>query len=298
MQQLVQQILNGLVIGSVYVLIASGLTVIFGVMNIVNFAHGEFYMLGSLCTILLFNFLHLNFILTVFLSIIIVAIIGLACERVIHLVSHLPIGDYLYATSLITIGLSIFVANTLNVIVGPRPRMIQGLPSFPVDLGIGTLPFMKIVVFTVAIVATAAFNIYMHRTRWGKATLATFEHREAAQAMGINIRAIDRTTFALGVAMAGLGGALIGSVYYFVPTMGMGVIAKAFAVTIIGGLGSFTGAIAAGLLLGIVESLVTGYVSSSVTNVASFSIMVLVLLLMPRGMGVLLSRVRRGSALI
>ncbi|MCL5734168.1 MAG: branched-chain amino acid ABC transporter permease [Actinobacteria bacterium] len=295
---LVQQILNGLVIGSVYVLIASGLTIIFGVMNIVNFAHGEFYMLGALFTIIAVNFIHLNFILAVVVAIAMVAAVGLLCERVIHLVSHLPLSDYLYTTSLITIGMSIFLANTANILMKPRPRMVEAhLPEQPVSLGIGTLPGTKLIVFGVAVVATVVFSLYMYRTRWGKATLATFEHREAAQAMGINIRAIDRITFSLGAVMAGLGGALIGSVYYFTPTMGLGVIAKAFAVTIIGGLGSFSGAIVAGLLLGIVESLVAGFVSSSMTNVVSFSIMVVVLLLMPRGIGPLLSRVRRRGAL-
>lgn len=294
MEQLVQQILNGLVVGSIYVLIASGLTIIFGVMKIVNFAHGEFFMLGALFTVIAVNLIELNFIISLVLSILAVALVGIICEWIIHLVSDLPLEDYLYTTSLITIGLSIAIANTVNVLIGPEPRMITTkLPSFAVPLGVGSLPFMKLVVLGVAVLATVVFNLYMFKTRWGKATLATFENREAAEAMGVNTRAIDRTTFAFGAAMAGLGGALLGGMYYFVPFMGLGVIAKAFAVTIIGGLGSFTGAIAAGLLLGVVESLVTGYASVAAKDVASFSIMVLVLLVLPEGIGSLFSQFRR-----
>jgi branched-chain amino acid transport system permease protein len=294
MEQLVQQVLNGLVVGSIYVLIASGLTIIFGVMKIVNFAHGEFYMLGALFTIIGVNFMHLNFVPAVLISIAMVALVGVVCEWIIHLVIHLPLEDYLYTTSLITIGLSIAIANTVNVLMGPEPRMVTAkLPSFPVSFGVGSLPIMKLIVLGVAIAATVMFNAYMFKTRWGKATLATFEHREAAEAMGIRIRAVDRTTFALGAAMAGLGGALIGGMYYFAPFMGVTVIAKAFAVTIIGGLGSFSGAIVAGLALGVVESLVTGYASVAAKDIVSFAIMVLVLLLVPQGIGALLSQVRR-----
>ena len=282
MVEFVQHLLNGLLIGGIYALMGIGLTLVFGVMNVVNFAHGQFYMLGAFVMYSVFTLAGVPYLLALLVAAMAIGLLGVIIERLLLR----PIRDQpVDVPMLATIGLSIFLANMALIIWGPTPKD-TGLPFPLVGVKVGplTLTPMRVFVLVAALVIIFASHLFLKRSSMGKAIRATFQDREAAALMGVDVDFVNMFTFGWGAAMAALAGGLLAPFFQVFPTMGAIVTAKSFAVVIVGGLGSFPGAILAGLLLGIAESLGAGYVSSGYRDAIAFILIIVVLVIRPTGL--------------
>ena len=281
METLVQSLVSGVLMGALYAMIGIGLTIVFGVMRIINLAHGEMVMLGMFAAF----FSQKLWGFDPFLSILVWAPVMFAAGVLVYrflLRKILPGGEL--NTLLYTAGLSLLVANlallafsgdyrtiTLQYAVAPmRPLGI----AVPVALAIG---------FGVAVVLTLALWLFLGRTDLGRAIRATSQNREAAVLMGIDVERVAAVSFGLGTALAGAAGVLLAPSLYLYPTVGELVIVKSFVIVVLGGLGSVPGAIAGGLLLGTVESLGAVYVSSTYKDGLGYVIFLAVLLYRPSG---------------
>ena len=277
-----QFLVNGLVTGCFYALIALGLTLIFGMMGVVNFAHGEFFVLGGVFAYWFVALMGLPFWLAVILVVAVMALLGAAFD--VTMVRPLR-SAHILSTALVTIGLSIFLLNTTLLIFGPSPRAIEtGFARKPILLGPVVLTEARVFAVVLGIVAIVLLHLLIQKTKLGRAMRATFQNRDAAALVGVNIEFIYTFTFAIGTAMAALAGALLGAIFVVHPSTAELATLKAFVVVILGGMGSFPGAVAGGLILGIVESLWGGYFSTGYQDVIGFVLVILILLFKPTGL--------------
>lgn len=280
-----QQVVNGLIIGGIYALIAVGLTTIFGLMNVVNFAHGEFYMLGAMVAFLITQSLGVSYFFALIASIIIVMGVGFLVEKI--LIKRLRVKgiDLLVTGALVTIGVSIFFQNTSLLVFGSIPKLISS-PFATEPLRLGPILLGRMYVFagavTVVVILSAHFSIM--KTKLGMSMRATFQDKEAAALVGVNVNRVYSFTFSLGAGLAATAGALLGPIFVIYPNVGERVILKAFVIVIMGGMGNFLGAIFGGLFLGVVESLAGGYVSAEYRDLFGFVIVLLVLVFRPSGL--------------
>jgi branched-chain amino acid transport system permease protein len=259
-----------------------GLTLIFGVMNVVNFAHGQFYMLAAFAVYTIFTLAGVPYPMALIISALLVGLLAAIIERLLlKPIRNEPID----VSMLATIGLSIFLANMAQIIWDPTPKDI-GLPFSLLGIQVGPISLTPIRVFVLvsALLIIVASHLFLQRTKVGKAIRATFQDREAAALMGVNTDFINTFTFSWGAGIAALAGGLLAPIFQVFPTMGAIVTAKSFAVVIVGGLGSFPGAILAGLLLGVAESLGAAYISSGYRDAIAFILIIVVLLVRPTGL--------------
>jgi branched-chain amino acid transport system permease protein len=277
-----QLLANGLVLGTFYALSALGLTLVFGLMRVVNFAHGELYMLGGFLGWALTSLTGLNFFAALAAVIVALGSAGFLIDRL--LVERVR-GQGEEPTMLLTIGISIFLTNTTQLIAGTTPVTVAS-PFLNRPFFLGPVVITQLRVVLVAICAALIVGAYLliHKTTLGRAMRATFQDPMAAQLAGIRIGHIYGFTFALGAALAGAAGMLLGSIYVVEPTIGGDVSLKAFVVVILGGMGSFAGAIVGGLLLGITEALWGGYVATGYVDAIAFALVILMLLVRPYGL--------------
>jgi branched-chain amino acid transport system permease protein len=277
-----QHLFNGMLIGCAYALIAIGLTMIFGVMNIANFAHGEFYMLGGFIAYYLVSLAGLNYFLALPTAVILVVVLSVVLQ---HSIFRRLRDAPLMTTTLVTIGLSIFLEHVALLMWGPQPQSIPTpFATKPLSFfGIYTTPLY---LFSMAVTAALIVvgHLVIRRTRMGKAMRATFQNKEASALVGIRIDRIYMVTFAFGAALAAAAGAVLGGFIPVEPTSGGVITLKAFIVVILGGLGSFVGAIVGGLLLGIAEALGAGYMPTGWKDAIGFFAVILVLLFRPDGL--------------
>jgi branched-chain amino acid transport system permease protein len=279
---LLQHLVNGLVLGGTYALLGIGLTLIFGLMNLVNFAHGEFYTLGAYLTFATLALSGLNFFAAVAAAIVLGALAGALCERL--LLAPLR-GQSIDTTMLVMIGLWIALQNGELLVWGGVAKSIpHPFPTAPLTLGPVSIAPLLVFVVVSALALIAAAWLLIQRTRLGRAMRATFQDRETAALMGVKIDRIHTVTFAFGSALAAAAGALLGPVFLAYPSMGDLASLKAFSVVILGGLGNLPGATLGGLILGVAEELGAGYVSSGYRDAVGFVIIILVLLLRPSGL--------------
>ncbi|MBI3635588.1 MAG: branched-chain amino acid ABC transporter permease [Candidatus Rokubacteria bacterium] len=259
-----------------------GLTLIFGLMNVVNFAHGEFYTLGAYAAFAVLAFSGLDFFTAVLVALATGAAAGALCERVLL---RPLLGASIDTTMLVMIGLWIALQNTELLVWGGVAKSIpHPFPTTPLVLGPLSIAPLRLFVFLLAFALIAGAHLLIHRTRLGRAMRATFQDRDTAALMGVPIRRIHTVTFAFGSALAAGAGALLGPVFLVYPSMGDLVSLKAFSVVILGGLGNLAGATLGGLLLGVAEEFGAGYVSSGYRDAVGFVIIILVLLLRPSGL--------------
>ncbi len=282
MAEFLQHLLNGLMIGGIYALMGIGLTLIFGIMNVVNFSHGEFYMLGAFGVLTLFTFMGVPYILSLILTAVFFFVFG----GVVELLLLRPVRNQpVEVPMLATIGLSIFLANIALIIWDPTPKDIgMPFPLVAIPLGPISVTPIRVFVFFAALFLIVGSHMFLKYTTLGTAIRATFQDREAAALMGININVVNMVTFAWGTALAALAGGLLGPIFQVFPTMGASASSKSFAVVIAGGLGNFPGAILAGLLLGVAESLGAGYISSGYRDAIAFIMIIVVLIFRPTGL--------------
>jgi len=279
--QFAQQLSNGLVIGVIYALMAIGLTIAFGIMNVGNFAQGELYMLGAVATFFLVSLLKLNYFFSLLLSGIMIFALGVIVEflaiKPLQSRGFMPI-------ILATLGLSVFFQHLALILWGPVPRAI------PSPLSRKALCFFevyitpqRILIFLSGIAIITALYLFIKKSKIGMAMRAVAKDSNTASLMGINIRRIHSFSFGLSCALAAVGGSLIGPLHTISPMMGEVPVIKAFSVVIMGGMGNVQGAIFAGFILGVVESLGAGFISTSYKDALPFGIMILVLLFRPQG---------------
>jgi branched-chain amino acid transport system permease protein len=282
MSVLLQYINNGLVVGGAYALIGIGLTLVLGIMKVVNFAHGEMYMLGAYFLFTFFTKLGVNFYLAMALAIVSVMLLGFVYERAILK----PLRRRSIDTVMLSmIGFSLLIQNIAMLIWTPVPEAIKS--PFPLTAyTLGGLYFLpqRIMVICAAFLLVVLTHLLLKKSKVGKAMRATFQDLEAASLMGIKIDRIYSFTFVLGTGLAAAAGTLLGPIFTVHPYIGNLANAKAFVIVIIGGLGSFPGAITAGLLLGVFESLGAGYVSSGYQDAIGFILLILILIYRPTGL--------------
>jgi branched-chain amino acid transport system permease protein len=282
LDQLLQHLLNALILGGTYALLGIGLTLIFGIMRVVNFTHGELYALGAYMVYFFAMVLGVNF----FLALVVAVLIGIAVGGLIELVLLRRLrGASIDTTMLVMIGAWIIMQNSEQLAwSGVAKSIVTPFPQAPLVLGPVSVSWTRVFVFVVAALLIVGTHLLIQRTRLGKAMRATFQDRDTAALMGVNINAVYTATFALGSGLAAAAGALLGPVFVVTPTMGNLAALKAFAIVILGGLGNIKGATIGGFILAFAEEIGAGYVSSGYRDAMGFLLIIIVLLFRPTGL--------------
>jgi branched-chain amino acid transport system permease protein len=279
---LASQMLNGLAIGAAVIMMALGLTIIFGLLDVINMAHGEFYAVGGFVLMVLLGF-GVNFWVCIALVPVLIMPIGYLIERtLIQPIFHK--GDRHILTLLLTFGISIILQDLLKIIFGPNPlRPENPLPGGSEIFGI-FLPNYRLFLIAVGGAIVAAVWMLVYKTNLGAMIRAAAFDKDMAGSLGVPVRRIYAGTFAFGIALAGLSGVLLAPIYTVFPTMGHDFILMAFTVVIVGGLGSITGAVLAGILLTQIQAISSLYISPVWSEPLIFTIMVAVLVVKPQGL--------------
>ncbi len=299
MDTFVQQLINGLTIGSIYALIALGYTMVYGILRLINFAHGDIYMVGAYAGLMVALAMGFQaeasmasaggFVITLVAAMLIAAAIGMAIERF----AYRPVRKFSKMTTLITaIGMSLLIENLAVFIFGGTPKSFpQLLPSDNIPLfGTATISTSQILIFAVSIMLMILLQWIIFKTKIGKAMRAVSFNLNSAKLMGINTDFVIAFTFALGSALAAAGGVLTAQYNPKIePLMGIMTGLKAFVAAVLGGIGNIPGAVLGGLMIGAAETLVVGYgsyigVPSTYRDAVAFAILILVLLIRPAGL--------------
>ncbi len=282
MDLLAQVLVNGILLGGLYAVMALGLALVWGVLNIVNLAHGAFIMLGGYVSWHLYTYLHIDPFVGLPITAAIMYALGYAIQRgLLNLIVRAP----MFNTLLITFGLEVLLTYLAQLAFSADFRTIN--PSYSGtnwQVGPVVLPRVRVAAFGMAIVLTVGMWLFLLHTRLGRAIRATAQNLVAARLYGVEPRHLYATTFAIGIALAGAAGGLYATVSQLNPYIGGVLTAKSFAIAIIGGLDNPLGVLVGGLFLGIVESLTTLYIGPTYADVASFGILVLVLIVRPTGL--------------
>ena len=280
MTLLIQAGVNGLVIGTMYALMAIGFTLVFGIMRVVNFAHGEFYMIGSFIAFFTYAQWQLPFVVTILAAVLLVGIVGALVEWA--LIRPLR-GDEL--TGMIaTLGISVVIQNTALMYFGASPRPMPDVISGLVRVGPAVFSWSRIFVIIAAALVIGAFWLFMQKSRTGRAMRAVAQDREAALIQGIDVEKIFPLAFGISVALAAVAGAMMAPVFSVSPFVGVTPMLKAFIVVILGGLGSIPGAVLGGLLLGMIESFGATLLGAMVADMLQLALVIAILLLRPSGL--------------
>jgi branched-chain amino acid transport system permease protein len=279
-----QQVVLGLLLGGVYVAVGIGFSLVWGVLNIVNLAHGGLVVVGAYLTWLLFSRLHLDPFLTLPLDAVALFLFGYAVQRVlINRVIRAP----LFFTLLLTFGVNLVVINVLLALFKADFRSVTpGYAGSGLDLGGVLVPYVRLAALGLALVLALAVVLFLDRTRTGSAIQAVGADRDAAQLVGIDLRHVYALTFAIGAACAGVAGGLISTLQAITPTAGEPYTLQAFVVVILGGLGRLSATIAGGLMFGLIEVLAQAApgLGAGYANAIAFGVLVLVLAVRPQGL--------------
>ena len=295
MEYFVQQVINGVTLGMIYGLIAIGYTMVYGIIGMINFAHGEIFMIGAFTAIITFlllgivgiTWVPLALLLMLVVSMILTPFYGWALERV----AYRPLRGSPRLAALITaIGMSIFLQNYVQLLQSARNKPLQPLVRGGIevmregDFGV-SLSYMQMIIIVVTLVLMVVFSLIIARTRLGRAQRACQQDRDMAALIGVDVDRTISLTFVMGAALAAVAGLLF-LLYYGVIDFFIGFLAgiKAFTAAVLGGIGSLPGAMLGGILIGMIEALWSGYFSVEYKDVAAFSILVLVLIFRPTGL--------------
>ncbi|MFZ0451655.1 MAG: branched-chain amino acid ABC transporter permease [Desulfatiglandaceae bacterium] len=279
---ILQIVINGLLKGGLYALMAMGMSLIWGVMDIINIAHGSFIMLGAFTTYWLFTLLGIDPFLSLIASIGFLFVFGYIVQK--YLI-NLIIRASAFITLVLTFGIEIFINNLAQVLWSADVRMVQ-IPYGAANFSIGssvTIPIMRLIAFLLVIVISIILFFILNRTNLGRSIRATSQDLDAARLVGVDVAKTYSVTFGLGVGAAGAAGTLWSILFPITPMMGGILTLKSFVVVIIGGLGSMLGPLIGGLILGVTESLGTNWLGATYENLIGFTILVLVLIMRPKG---------------
>lgn len=281
----VQQLINGITIGSTYALVAIGYSMVFGVLELINFANGNVYMLGSYITLMLYVGFVGNFGISFFLSILLTGLVGYCIDR--FGLKRLRAKNVPKITGLITtLGISQIIENAVRIFFGSETKPFPNMIDFgQVTIGSVTINSSQIIILCTSLALMAAVSLLVYKTKMGKAMLAVSQSSEAAQLMGINVNGIISLTFVISSNLAAIAGTMVGMYYQNIDaTMGFSVGMKTLASAVLGGVGILPGAMVGGLLMGIFETIGASYVSSGYRDAISFAILILVILIKPTGL--------------
>ncbi|WP_336022898.1 branched-chain amino acid ABC transporter permease [Halobellus salinisoli] len=277
-----QTIVNGLLLGGIYALAALGLSLVFGIMDIVNLAHGHMLMVGAYIAILVFAATGITPLVGMVLAMALMFGLGVLLQKV--LLKHV-VDEGLEQPIIILFGLALILQNLGRVILGGDARTADiGIPGNGFDIGIAFMSFPRTVTFIVAVLLIAATWAFLQYTKTGQAIRATAQNRTAAKHMGINTDQIYVITLGIGTALAGAAGALLSMLFPIDPYVGWSYLLKTFAVVVLGGVGSVLGTLVGGLVLGVSENLGALYLGGGYRNVVSLLIFLAVLLVKPEGL--------------
>ncbi|MBP1918465.1 branched-chain amino acid ABC transporter permease [Youngiibacter multivorans] len=280
--QFFQQLINGLSIGSIYALLALGYTMVYGIIGLINFAHGDIYMVGAMAGFYASKAYNLPFFPTLAIAMLASGALGVLIERV----AYRPLRKSPRITLLISaIGVSLLLENGMRYIVGPSPKSFPELiPVHKYDLGLFQVTNIQLLTFGISILLVILLQYIVFRTKMGKAMRAVSYDMEAAQLMGISVNKTISFTFFLGSILAGAAGIMVALSWTSIdPYMGMMPGLKAFVSAVLGGIGIIPGALIGGVFIGIAETLTKAYISTSLSDAIAFSILIIVLLVKPTG---------------
>ncbi|MGM9926781.1 MAG: branched-chain amino acid ABC transporter permease [Bacillus sp. (in: firmicutes)] len=281
--ELVQQLVNGLSLGSIYALIALGYTMVYGIVKLINFAHGDVFMIGAFVGFYSITIVDLPFIPALLLSMVVCALFGVVIERI----AYKPLRNATRIAALITaIGVSLLIEYGFIYFRGAQPEAYPSdvLASKNIDVFGVTMNSQSLLIFAVALILMILLQIIVHKTKVGKAMRAVSFDADAARLMGINVDNTISATFAIGSALAGAAGVIFGVYYIKIePLMGILPGLKAFVAAVLGGIGIIPGAMVGGLLLGVIEALVSASGFSLWRDGVAFIILILILIFRPQG---------------
>ncbi|MBW1691017.1 MAG: branched-chain amino acid ABC transporter permease [Deltaproteobacteria bacterium] len=276
----IQTLINGLILGSFYVLLAAGLSLIFSIMGIVNFAHGALLMLGAFCSYVFITKLGLNFFFSLLISVGVMVILGFIIQKIIFN----PLKGNELNMMVISLGLAIVLENSAVIIWGPDDRVLPFFELGVLKISNVFLPIDRLLILLSAIVLIVGLYILIQKTKIGLAVRAVAQDLDAATLQGINSNTIFPFSFGIGCGLAAAAGTLVSPLFLVSPYMGTLPMVKAFVVIVLGGLGSIIGAVIGGIILGLMESLVATFFGAVFQNAISFLILIVVLVLKPEGL--------------
>ncbi|MGT2911240.1 branched-chain amino acid ABC transporter permease [Streptococcus cameli] len=277
-----QQLVNGLILGSVYALVALGYTMVYGIIKLINFAHGDIYMMGAFIGYFLINTFQMNFFVALILTMVLTAAIGV----IIEYLAYRPLRNSTKIAALITaIGVSFLLEYGMIYFFGANTRAFpQALETVKYNLGPITITNVQLTILGVSVFLMLALQFIVQKTKMGKAMRAVSVDSDAAQLMGINVNSTISFTFALGSALAGAAGVLIGLYYNSVePLMGMAPGIKSFVAAVLGGIGIIPGSALGGMVIGFLETLAVTVGFSSYRDAVVYAVLILILLVRPAG---------------
>jgi branched-chain amino acid transport system permease protein len=282
--ELIQQLVNGISLGSIYALIALGYTMVYGIVRLINFAHGDVFMVGAFVGFYAITGLHLGFFPALLLAMAVCSLLGVLIERI----AYKPLRNATKIAALITaIGVSLLIEYGVIYIRGAQPEAYPGtiLPDKKIELFGVTISSQSILILCTSIVLMILLQLIVHKTKIGKAMRAVSHDAEAARLMGINVDHTISATFAIGSALAGAAGVIFGIYYIKIePLMGIIPGLKAFVAAVFGGIGIIPGAMVGGLALGVIEALVSGLGYSLWRDGVAFIVLILILIFRPSGL--------------
>jgi branched-chain amino acid transport system permease protein len=295
MAYFIQQLINGMTLGSIYGLIAIGYTMVYGIIGMINFAHGEIYMIGAFIAVVTYlalglagiTFVPVVLILMLVISMGFTAVYGWTLERL----AYRPLrGAPRLAPLISAIGMSIFLQNYVQILQGARVKPMQPIitgviPLIRTDNFVVSMSYLQIGIIVLTVALMAAFSLLISRTQLGRAQRACEQDQGMAALVGVNVNKTIALTFVMGAALAAVAGVMV-TLYWGVIDFFIGFLAglKAFTAAVLGGIGSLPGAMLGGLLIGLIEAFWSSYFSVEYKDVASFAILVLVLIFMPYGL--------------
>jgi branched-chain amino acid transport system permease protein len=275
-----EAIVNGLIIGVAYGLLALGFTMVYGLLGLINFAHGDTYTVGAVVGLTLVATLHLNYWLSLLVATCACALLAVILERI----GFRPLRKHPVGAMITSIGLSIVLSNSVALFWGTEPRFFD-TPYVGITKNVASMGFsvQRLIVFGVGLVVIAALYAFIRRTYTGKVIRAVSQDYEVAGLMGINFNNVIIVVFAIAGALAGLAGVLVSPLAVVAPYIGSSVGLRSFAIVVLGGLGNIEGTIFAAFIVGLTESLASTFVSSSYADTFVFMLLIIVLLVRPTG---------------
>ena len=288
-----QQIVNGLVIGAMYSVIGVGFTLIFGIMRLLNFAYGEFYMLASYGAFVAYSALNLPLWLVLILMMLLLFGIGAATERSLIKPVRERTMDWSVPVIMVTLGLQIVLQNLVLLLAGGTYQGVSAYLMGSLDLGWILISYERLLILGISLSLLAATWFLIQKTKFGLAMLAVSQNKEGSILSGINLQRIYTLSFGLSAALVAVPGVMLMPLLYVYPTVGQVPIMKAFAVTLLGGMGNIQGAIIGGFVLGVSETLASAYISSLMKDGVAFAFMILILIFYPSGIGPYLQHIRQ-----
>lgn len=290
MQDFIQHLINGLSYGSIYALLALGYTMVYGILQMINFAHSDVYMVGAFASFYAAKFLGIenspgisSLCLMLLVSMVTCSLLGLAIERL----AYRPLRKAPRLNVLITaIGVSLLLEFASQVIFGADPKVFPNILTneIIIDISDVALKTFDVAVFAVSVLAMLVLHFLIYHTSLGRAMRAVSSNTTVASLMGIQVNKIIAFTFVLGSSLAGVGSVLVGMKYPKIdPLMGMMIGLKAFVAAVLGGIGSIMGAVIGGLIMGLSEEMVVGYASSTLKDAIAFGLLILILIFRPAG---------------